>query len=155
MAAGNAALVQSTLGMSIVVSRVLIGFAIDRYFAPYVAVICFLLSAFGVGLLATGAVDTLALVAAVFIGLSMGAEIDMLAFLTGRYFGLENFGQVYGILFISFLLGTSIGPVAYGVAYESLGSYIWVLLLSIALMLVSATATFLLPKYSLPASDEI
>jgi MFS family permease len=89
-----------------------------------------------------------AFLAAAFIGISMGAEIDMLAILTGRYFGVENFGRIYGILFTSFLIGTSIGPVAYGMAYESLGSYTWVLLLSIGLMLASALMTARLPRYS-------
>ena len=138
----------STLGISIVVARVVIGYFIDRFFAPFVAAICFLVSAIGVSLLATGAIDTLAFVAAVFIGFSMGAEMDMLAFLTGRYFGVENFGQVYGILFTSFLIGTSIGPVVYGMVYESMGSYIWVLIVSIVLMLASAVITALLPRYS-------
>jgi len=32
-------------------------------------------------------------------------------------------------------------------AYESLGSYIWVLLLSIGLMLASALVTLRLPRY--------
>ena len=148
MSLGSAALVLSTLGMALVASRVIIGFLMDRLFAPYVAVACFLLSAVGVSLLAAGVIGPLAYVAAIFVGISMGAEIDMLAFLTGRYFGVENFGQVYGILFTSFLIGTSLGPVAYGMAYESLGSYIWVLYVSIGLMLVSAVITARLPRYS-------
>jgi predicted MFS family arabinose efflux permease len=148
MSSGNAALVMSTLGSSIVVARVIIGFIIDRYFAPFVAAICFLVAVVGVSLLATGAVGSLAFLAAVLIGFSMGAEIDMLAFLTGRYFGVENFGQVYGILFTSFLIGTSIGPVAYGIAFETTGSYIWMLIVSIVMMLISTVITVLLPRYS-------
>ena len=148
MSPGSAALVQSTLGMAVVASRVAIGYTMDRFFAPYVAVVCFLLSIIGIGLLATGSIGAVAFMAAAFIGISMGAEIDMLAFLTGRYFGVENFGQVYGILFTSFLIGTSLGPVGYAMAYESLGTYIWVLLFSIGLMLASALITLRLPRYS-------
>ncbi len=148
MAAGSAALIQSTLGMALVASRVVIGYVMDRVFAPHVAIACFLLSAVGVSLLAIGAIDALAVAAAICIGISMGAEIDMLAFLAGRYFGVENFGRVYGILFTSFLIGTSVGPVAYGVVYETLGSYIWVLVVSIVLMLVSVAITSRLPRYS-------
>ncbi len=148
MSPASAALVQSTLGLALVLSRVIIGFIMDRFFAPFVAVACFLLSAAGVSLLTAGVIGPLAFVAVVFIGVSMGAEIDMLAFLTGRYFGVENFGRVYGILFTSFLIGASLGPVGYGMAYETLGSYIWVLFLSIVLMLVSAVITARLPRYS-------
>jgi MFS family permease len=148
MSAGSAALVQSTLGASLVVSRILIGYIMDRFFAPYVAIICFLLATIGLAVLAGGAAGTLAFVAVILIGISMGAEIDMLAFLTGRYFGVENFGQVYGILFASFILGTSTGPVVYGMAFDALGSYVWILGVSIALMLVSAAFTARLPRYS-------
>jgi MFS family permease len=148
MSAGSAALVQSTLGTALVASRVLIGYVMDRVFAPHVAIACFLLTTLGLGVLAGGAVGPLAFLAVIFIGISMGAEIDMLAFLTGRYFGVENFGQVYGILFASFLLGTSTGPVVYGMAFEALGSYVWILLVSIGLMLMSAGITLKLPEYS-------
>lgn len=148
MSAGSAALVQSTLGASLVVSRVLIGYVMDRFFAPYVAIVCFLLATIGLAVLAGGAAGTLAFVAVILIGVSMGAEIDMLAFLTGRYFGVENFGQVYGILFASFILGTSTGPVVYGMAFDALGSYVWILGVSIILMLVSAAFTARLPRYS-------
>ncbi len=143
----SAALVQSTMGLALVISRIVIGYVIDRFFAPYVAVACFLFSAIGIALLAYGAIDLVAFVAVIGIGISMGAEIDMLAFLAGRYFGVENFGRVYGVLFTSFLAGTSLGPVGYGLAYESLGSYDGVLFLSIGLMLLSAVLTIRLPRY--------
>ena len=42
----DAALVATTVGVTIMVSRVVIGFLIDRIFAPRVALCCFLLSAF-------------------------------------------------------------------------------------------------------------
>jgi len=148
MSAGSAALVLSTLGAALVVSRVLIGYIMDRFFAPYVAIVCFLLATIGLAVLAGGAVGTLAFLAVILIGISMGAEIDMLAFLTGRYFGVENFGQVYGILFASFILGTSTGPLVYGMAFDALGSYVWILGVSIGLMLLSAAFTAKLPRYS-------
>jgi MFS family permease len=148
MSAGSAALVQSTLGAALVASRVLIGFVMDRFFAPFVAIACFLLTTIGLAVLAGGAVGPLAYLAVILIGVSMGAEIDMLAYLTGRYFGVENFGQVYGILFASFVLGTSTGPVVYGMAFDALGSYVWILLVSIGLMLLSAGFTARLPRYA-------
>ena len=49
MSDAGAASVQSTLGMAIIASRVIIGFAMDRFFAPFVAVACFSLSALGIG----------------------------------------------------------------------------------------------------------
>ena len=147
MSTGSAALAMSTLGVSVVVARVVIGYIIDRFFAPFVAAGCFLVAVAGVVILATGASGPMAFFAAILIGFSMGAEIDMLAFLTGRYFGIENFGQVYGILITSFLIGTAVGPVAFGMVFEALGSYQWILITSIAFMLISTALTVFLPKY--------
>ena len=147
MAATDAALVQSTLGIAIVGSRIFVGYLIDRFVAPRVAFFCFLISACGVGLLVSGAVDSLAFFAALCIGLSLGAEIDLLAYLTSRYFGVDNFGKIYGILFSSFLIGTSVGPYAFGLAFETYGSYREVLMTAVIVIVISAVTTLLLPAY--------
>ena len=150
MTLADAALVQSTLGIAIVVSRVFVGYLIDRFVATRVASTCFLISACGVGVLSTGAVGTPAFLAALAIGLSLGAEIDMLAYLTSRYFGVDNFGKIYGILFASFLIGTSMGPYAFGLAYETYGSYREVLISAVIVIIISAVTTLLLPAYKRP-----
>ena len=147
MTTADAALVQSTLGIAIVVSRIFVGYLIDRFSATRVAFTCFLISAGGVGVLAAGAVGTPAFLAALAIGLSMGAEIDMLAYLTSRYFGVDNFGKIYGILFASFLIGTSLGPYLFGLAYETYNSYREVLLAAVIVIIISAVTTLLLPSY--------
>ena len=147
MTTADAALVQSTLGIAIVVSRIFVGYLIDRFSATRVAFTCFLISACGVGVLAAGAVGTPAFLAALAIGLSMGAEIDMLAYLTSRYFGVDNFGKIYGILFASFLIGTSLGPYLFGLAYETYNSYREVLLAAVIVIIISAVTTLLLPSY--------
>ena len=147
MSAADAALVQSTLGIAIVFSRVFVGYLIDRFAATRVAFACFLISAGGVGALAAGAVDAPAFMAALCIGLSLGAEIDMLAYLTSRYFGVDNFGKIYGILFAAFLVGASLGPYVFGLAYETYGSYREILVGAVAVILVSAFTTLLLPGF--------
>ena len=153
MAPADAALVQSTLGIAIVCSRVFIGYLIDHCDATRVAFTCFLLSALGVGILASGAVEAPAFFAALCVGLSLGAEIDMLAYLASRYFGVASFGRVYGILFVSFLVGTSLGPYVFGLAYENHGSYREVLMIAVVVILVSAAATLCLPGYEKTGSS--
>ena len=148
MTAADAALVQATLGIAVVVSRILVGYLIDRFSATRVACICFLTSAFGIGILSAGAIDAPAFIAALCIGLSMGAEIDMLAYLTSRYFGVDKFGRIYGILFASFLIGTSLGPYAFGLSYEAYGSYREVLMTAVIVIIISAAMTLLLPPYN-------
>lgn len=147
MPASRAVIAATLLGAMIVAARAGIGYLIDRYFAPFVAAVCVLLSAGGVGLLAGGAVDYAAYAAALLVGLSIGAEIDLLAFLTTRYFGLRSFGTAYGLLFVAFLAGTATGPLAYGHVFDLAGSYDTALAAGSALLFVTAFALLVLPRY--------
>ena len=92
MRPADAAWAASSIGVTIIIARVIIGYLIDRFFAPRVALVFFLLSAAGIGLLAASDAPVAAFVAAILVGLSIGAEIDLLAYLSGRYFGLRHFG---------------------------------------------------------------
>jgi len=154
MAADRAALVASTLGVTIIVSRAVIGWLIDRYFAPTVATVCIILSAGGLALLATGATDYGAFLAVMLIGLSIGAEIDLLAYLATRYFGLQSFGLAYGLLFSAFLIGSAIGPVLYGAGFDTTGTYLTVLRICAAMLVITAFVLQLLPAYDRPANVE-
>ncbi len=136
------------VGIAVMVSRVVIGFLIDRIFAPRVALVVFLFSAAGMYLLSTGNAAGFAIPAALLLGLSMGAEIDLLAYLAGRYFGLKSFAVIYGLLFSAFLAGTALGPWAYGQAYDAYGSYSLMLLVGAGCCGVAAVVTGFLPRWS-------
>ena len=147
MSATDAAFTASLVGMTIMCVRVPIGWLMDRIFAPYVALGCFLFSAIGFGLFASGAIGISAYVAAVLIGFSIGAEVDLLGFLAGRYFGLRNFGEIYGFLFASMMLGVSLGPPTFAYCYDTLGNYTLILWLSCLSLLCLAVITLRLPPY--------
>ena len=136
------------VGIAVMVSRVVIGYLIDRIFAPRVALVVFLLSAAGMVVLSTGNAPGFAIPAAVLLGLSMGAEIDLLAYLAGRYFGLKSFAVIYGLLFSAFLAGTALGPWAYGAAYDADGSYSAMLLVGAGCCALAALITGFLPRWS-------
>jgi MFS family permease len=105
-------------------------------------------------LLATGAVDQTAFLAAALIGLSIGAEIDLLAYLATRYFGLQSFGLAFGLLFSAFLIGSATGPVAYGAGFDTTGSYTVVLYICAGMLLISTLVLNLLPTYDRPAIEQ-
>ena len=136
------------VGIAVMVSRVVIGFLIDRIFAPRVALVVFLLSAAGMYVLSTGDAPGFAVPAALLLGLSMGAEIDLLAYLAGRYFGLKSFAVIYGLLFSAFLVGTALGPWAYGAVYDANGSYSLILLAGAGCCGLAALVTGLLPRWN-------
>ncbi|MBT5187371.1 MAG: hypothetical protein HOM01_11220 [Kordiimonadaceae bacterium] len=144
----NAALAFSTIGTTIIIARIGIGYLLDKFFAPKLAMICFLLSACGIAMLATGTIGSTVFFAAVLIGFSIGAELDILAYLITRYFGLGSFGMIYGILFTAFLVGVTTGPVAYAAVYDYYGSYINMLIACTLLLTFTAGLMMLLPKYN-------
>ena len=147
MDTSTAALAASTVGITIIVSRIVIGILLDKYFAPRVGMVCFMLSAMGTAFLAFGAVGPTAFLAAIFFGFSVGAELDLLAYLITRYFGLSSFGMVYGILFAAFLGGVSLGPVVFGRLFDYYGSYVNILGICSFILVVTSLSMLLLPKY--------
>lgn len=147
MATRLAALAAGTLGVTIIISRPIIGYLIDHYFAPYIALCCFLLSTAGFIILSVDAGGPHVFAVAVLIGVSLGAELDLLAFLTSRYFGMRAFGVLYGIQFSGFMLGASLGPVLFGLTFDVNGNYQLILRCSALLMGTAAVMMAFLPRY--------
>ncbi len=67
--------------------------------------------------------------------------------MTSRYFGLKNFGEIFGLLFSSMMLGVSLGPLAYGYCFDTTGNYTVVLSLSCLLLLSASVIIARLPNY--------
>jgi len=122
MSLPKAAATASFIGIGVIVGRVLVGWTIDRVFAPYVAAMVFLLTATGCALLNLGGAQA-APVAAFLIGFALGAEIDLIAYLTARYFGMRNYGFLYGIIYSIFSIGAAAGPAIVGNLFDSFGNY--------------------------------
>lgn len=154
MTAASAALGAATIGVTIMLARVVTGHLCDRLFAPRVAVAAFALSAIGLMMLANGASHTFAYFALILIGFSIGAEIDFMTFLTSRYFGLAHFGEIYGVLFASLLLGTSIGPVCFGWSFDLHHSYTFILWAAACASAIAAAMSGTLPQFPQPATPE-
>ncbi len=117
------ALAISVLGSALMISRVLSGYLLDRFFAPRVAMYIFGATACGIALLQTAAGTRLVFLAAFLIGLGMGSEADIIAYLTSRYFGLRAFGEIYGYAFASYTLAGALGPWLMGLGFDRSGSY--------------------------------
>ncbi|MBT7952699.1 MAG: MFS transporter [Gammaproteobacteria bacterium] len=119
----TATLVASTMGMSMAVARVMIGFLLDRYFAPHVAFYTLMLSALALITLICGNHIVFAFIAASLMGLGIGAEIDLMGYLASRYFGVKQFGLIFGCIFAAYIFGTGLGPYVVGNAYDTHGNY--------------------------------
>jgi MFS family permease len=136
----------SVAGLAAIAGRVLSGFCLDRFFAPYVAAFFFLLPLLGLCLLGLHGGITISILAAVLLGLGSGAEVDIMSFLIIKYFGLRHYGSIYGTLLALFTLGSGSGPWLIAYPSDTFGSYTPALIGGgIALMMASALVTRLGP----------
>jgi MFS family permease len=144
----SAARCMSTLALALIFGRILAGYLMDRYFAPWVTAgfIVFGLGG-GVVLLALGAVGPWAFLAAALVGLATGSEISEIAYIVGRYFGQLSFGQIYGIMFGAFQLGSAVSAPLMGYYFDRVGDYTGALWVIVGLVLLGAVLVAMMSPY--------
>ncbi len=143
---GAAAKIAGVIGIAVVLGRLLVGFAVDRIFAPRVAIAILFACISGVLALALFG-SAVAVPAAFVIGFSVGAEVDLIGYLVARYFGIHAYGQIYGRQYSTFLIATGLSPVILGAVRDATGTYTASLFTAAAFMVVSATLFAKLPKF--------
>jgi MFS family permease len=148
LTAGKAALCASVLGGSSLLGRVIVGWLLDRFFGPRVALAINLITALGVFLLARADSFPAGCLAAALIGVGAGGEAAVTPYLLTRYFGLRAFSTLYGLTWTFYAAAGSIGPVILGRAFDATGSYASLLVLLAAALGLAAATNLLLPRYS-------
>lgn len=142
----QAAGVASLTGVGVLLGRLVIGWLMDRFFAPRLAAAIFSLTALGCLLLAYGGLG-LAPVAAFLIGFSLGAEVDLISYLTARYFGIRRYGFLYATIYAWFVVGAAIGPYVAGRIYDATGNYSAAIWGVVACLVAGALAALSLPGF--------
>jgi MFS family permease len=135
------------MGLATFFGRILVGYLLDRFFAPHIAIFFFFLAALGLGILIDADTMPLQLLAIFLIGLGFGAESDLIGYLVGRYFGLKSFAQIYGYVLAGFLLGAGIGPYMLGLSFEHWGSYQHILAIGCGMSIFSCLLFSLMSPY--------
>ena len=134
------------IGLAVIGSRLIVGYLLDRVFAPYIAITICLIAAAGISAFLFNGVSA-GFIMAVGMGLALGAELDLMGFLVARYFVLAQFGKTYGWLYCAFVFASGLGPLWVGAVHDNAGSYSPALAVS-AIGLVASCAGFLLmPRY--------
>jgi MFS transporter, OFA family, oxalate/formate antiporter len=103
--------------------RILVGFVIDRVWAPAVACVILTLPALSCVVLQQATDMWLLVLACGVLGLAAGAELDLLAFLTARYFGLAHFSKIYAMIYAALAAGSALAPGGFSYLREVTGSY--------------------------------
>jgi len=134
------------IGLAVIASRMLVGLALDRIFAPRIAIfICLVAAAGNLAFLLMGVGS--ASLTAIAMGLALGAELDLMGFLIARYFGLAQFGKVYGWLYFAFIFASGLGPLWVGAVRDGTGDYSLALVASVAGLLLSCGGFLMMPRY--------
>jgi len=121
--AATAANVLATAGLALIGGRLLAGYLLDRFFAPYIAAAFFAMPIIGIAMLLSTSSVAMAIPSIMLVGLGLGAEVDFIAYLQSRYFGLRAFGEVYGYFFAVFMFGSGVGPFLVGMGFQKLHNY--------------------------------
>jgi MFS family permease len=119
----SAATVQGAYGFAIIVGRLVVGFLIDRFWAPGVAVVSLALPVAGCMILTGSPGFSAALLAALLIGFAAGAELDLMAFFAARYFGLRHYARIYAIMYALLAVAGGTAPMLFARVYDVTSSY--------------------------------
>ncbi len=117
------ALVLAIDGFLGIAGRIGAGFLFDRFFAPRVSLLIFGIAAAASFALAGFGGLIVAILATLLITVGSGAESDFVGYLVGRYFGLKAYGQIFGVIYGTFMVGIALGPYLFGLAFDKWGDY--------------------------------
>lgn len=118
-----ATLVLAVSGLAAMAGRLLSGWCVDRFHAPYVGICFFILPMIGTGLFGSGAGGWVPYAGSILCGTALGAEIDLMGFMVSRYFGLKSYGKIFGTVFGIFGGATGVGPYLSGLSFDLYHTY--------------------------------
>jgi len=121
------------IGVSVIATRVLIGWLSDRMNPAWLAMASCAVCAAGCIALALGGTG-MAVVGALALGAAIGAEADLIAILTARNFSLAIYGRAYSTQYAAFSIAAGISPLWTGYVADLTGSYRLPLLLCAVLL---------------------
>jgi len=130
-----------------IIGRIATGVLFDRFFAPRVAMVAFMLPLASLMLVSSGVGPWAFYPMAFFFGIGLGAESDVLGYFTSRYFGLKSMGELYGYIFGAFMAGSAAGPAIYGLVQARTGSYDSILIASTVMLVMVCVVCATLPRF--------
>lgn len=153
LTSARAALCASILGGTSLLGRIFVGWLLDRFFGPYVALAINAITALGILTLARADTFAAGALAAALIGIGAGGEAAITPYLLTRYYGLRAFSTLYGLTWTFYAAAGAIGPVILGRAFDATGSYVSLLTLLASALGFMALTNFLLPRYADCSND--
>jgi MFS family permease len=148
LSAQQAASVFSSFGVSLILGRVVVGYLVDRIWAPAVAAAALAMPAIGCVIFATADGHPAPLVAAtMMIGIGSGAEFDIAAFLMARYFGMREYGRLFGVHLGLVTAGAAASPLLFAALYSMTASYTAMLVCCFSCFVIGPVLLLSLGRY--------
>ena len=129
------------------VGRLLVGFLIDRIFAPYLTSFVFALVGLGCLALALGGWIMRWLLPLRW-ALRLVRRLTSSAITLRDISALANYGAIYGPQYSIFILGAGVSPILIGHMWDVTGNYDFALMLAAALMVPVMVISLTLPKFT-------
>jgi MFS family permease len=146
-----AVMAMSISGVMVIIGRLIAGYLLDKIFAIYIAIFFLLVPMLGVAILISGATGWWTNLAVICVGLSLGAEFDLMAFIVSRYFGIRAFGALYGLVLMFVNFANAAGMMLMGWCFQIKHSYVPMLWVFEAFMVVSIVLMSRMGPYRYPA----
>ncbi|SNT12100.1 MFS transporter [Rhodococcoides kyotonense] len=137
----------SALSFASIVARLLVGYLLDRFYAPIIGSIIFALCGLGAFLMISSSNVSVLITAALLVGLGLGAEGDLAAYMCSRYFPQHSYGRVLGSIYFLYAMGSAFGIFLLGQIFRATGSYSAGALPILGLVIVSIVCLLLLGPY--------
>ena len=144
----NAAWLASLAGVAGIAGKLVTGALLDRFRANLIAGLSISITSLAFALLVPGIHSpALIVVAMVVNGYSTGTKLQITSYLTSRYAGPRSYGTVYGSMNSMIAVGSGLGPLLAGYAYDVTGNYEPFLIAGAIGCLICGFLLFTMPTY--------
>jgi predicted MFS family arabinose efflux permease len=144
----EAAWLSSLVGIAAIAGKLVTGVLLDRFRANWVGGLTLASTALAFFFLIEGVHSPLLIVLAMLVnGYSAGTKLQIASYLTARYAGMRNYGVIYGVMTSVTALGSALGPITAGFAFDMTGSYSLFLIAGTIGCLIGGTLLMALPAY--------
>jgi len=138
----------STMWIGMMLSQPVLGWLMDRWNSPRVALPFAVAAVTGILLLQARSGPWNAPISLFLVGLGCGGESGTTQYFVSRFFGLRRFGLIYGsIQPFTMVVGVAVGPWAAARLFDATGSYRLDLQLLTGALLAAGLLIVLLPRY--------
>ncbi|MCU6707342.1 MFS transporter [Paenibacillus sp. J5C_2022] len=124
-------------------SSLLAGFIVERFRAHRVLSLSFVLSVLSPIILIFSEQYTIVILFAIVWGITQGLMNIPLGVIWPNYFGRKHLGSIQGVTHTALVIGSALGPIQFGWAYDQFGSYTSILLVCSAIWAVGAVLAWI------------